>query len=415
MSKSIGALESAKFNTGMREFVGLVAALMALNALAIDIMLPALPHIGDALNIVEENQRQWIITSYLLGFGAAQLIWGTLADRYGRRPILLICLTSYIIFSIASALAESFAIMMAARVLQGVASAAARVLAVSIVRDRYSGRQMARIMSLSFIIFLAVPILAPSIGQIIMLIAPWRWIFGVLGIWSTIVLIWVALRLPETLHPEYRRPITPGRWLEAWRLVIRQRMSLGYTIALTLLVGSLFGFINSAQQIFFDVFKAPEMFTLIFACVAGTMAFASFVNSRIVERLGTRKVSHWALICFVLLASVHAAIAGLGFENIWSFSLFQAAMMGCFGLSSANFGAMAMEPVGAVAGTAASLQGFISTVGGTLLGFAIGQQFDGTTVPVAFGYAILGLLTLLTVFITEKGRLFQPSHKSAET
>src|SRR3546814_67114 len=291
MVGSIAQPKVTDFKIGFREFVGIVAALMALNALAIDVMLPALPEIGEALNIVEENQRQWIITSYLLGFGSAQLVWGTLADRFGRRPILLVCLSSYVLFSAASAFADSFALMMVARVLQGIAAAAARVLAVSIVRDRYSGRQMARVMSLSFIVFLGVPILAPSIGQLILLIAPWRWIFGILGGTGMIVLIWTAWRLPETLHPEYRLPITPQRWFGAWRMVIGQCMSIGYTVALALLVGSLFGFINSAQQIFFDVFHQPKLFTLVFAGVAGSMAIASFVNSHIVERLGTRMVS----------------------------------------------------------------------------------------------------------------------------
>ena len=411
MSANMSLSRPSQKEIGFREFVGLVAALMAMNALAIDAMLPALPQIGEALGIVEENQRQWVVTAYLLGFGFAQILWGTLSDRFGRRPILIVCLFFYIVFSAASALSDSFTMLMVARVLQGVASAAARVLAVSIVRDRYSGRQMARVMSLSFIVFLAVPILAPGVGQLILFVAPWQWIFGVLGIFGAIVLVWAFWRLPETLHPEYRQQITPKRWLSAWRAVVTDRMSVGYSTALALLTGSLFGFINSVQQIFYDIFKAPHSFPLVFAGVAGSMAVASFVNSRIVERLGTRRVSHWALIGFVVVASAHALVARSGVETMLTFSLFQAAMMCCFGLASANFGAMAMEPLGKVAGTASSVQGFYTTIAGSLLGFVIGQQFDGTTVPVTTGFAILGALALLTVFIAEGGKLFQPHHE----
>lgn len=393
---------------GNRAFIGLVAALMAINALSIDIMLPALPDIGRSLQIMEANQRQWVISAYLLGFGAAQLIYGPLSDRHGRRPVLLISLGMFALTSLAATFASNFEEMMIARVLQGVAAAATRVLAVSIVRDCYSGRRMARIMSLSFIIFLAVPILAPSFGQLILLVAPWPWIFAALAFFGAILGAWTALRLPETLHPEYRAPISPRALLRATGRVLGTRVSLGYTIASTLLFGCLLGFINSSQQIFATTFRAPHLFTTIFALAAGAMAVASYANSRIVERLGSRLVSHMALIAFILVALANLAFALGGHQTIWTFSILQAAMMACFGLSASNFGAMSMEPMGAIAGTAASIQGFVSTVGGTLIGALIGQRFDGTTVPVTLGYAMLGLLALLAVFITERGQLFRP-------
>jgi len=399
---------------GFREFVGLIAAMMAVNAVAIDVMLPAMPQIGNALGIVDANQRQWIITAYMLGLGGAQLFYGSLADRFGRKPVLLIALSLYALFSFVAAFASSFALMIAARSLQGAASAAMRVLSISIVRDCYSGRQMARVMSLSFIIFMAVPILAPSIGQIVLLLAPWRWIFGVLGIFGSVVALWSALRLPETLHPEYRVPITFSRLGDAARKVLTDRTSVGYSAAMTLLVGGLFGFINSVQQIFFDVFHAPHLFTIIFALVAASMAVASFINSRIVERLGTRCVSHAAMFGFVFFAVVHLMLALAGMENIWTFAVVQAAMMGCFGLSSANFGSMAMESLGEVAGMASSIQGFITTVGGALIGILIGQQFNGTTVPVYMGFSVLGVLTIIIVLITEKGRLFVAHHPAVK-
>jgi DHA1 family bicyclomycin/chloramphenicol resistance-like MFS transporter len=393
---------------GSRAFIGFVAALMAINALSIDIMLPALPDIGRSLEIVEANQRQWVISSYMLGFGVAQLVYGPLSDRHGRRPILMVSLVLFVLTSLAATFASSFEGMMVARVLQGVAAAATRVLAISIVRDCYSGRRMARIMSLSFIVFLAVPILAPSIGQLILLVAPWPWIFAVLGLFGAAVLVWTALRLPETLHPEYRRPMSLRIVLQGARKVLGTRASLGYNLASTLMFGSLLGFINSSQQIFATTFGAPHLFTTIFAAAASAMAVASYVNSRIVERLGSRRISHGALIGFIAVALIHLAIALSGHETIWTFSILQAVLMGCFGLSASNFNAMAMEPMGAIAGTAASIQGFVSTVGGTLIGAVVGQSFDGTTVPVSLGYVVLGVLTLLAVFITERGRLFRP-------
>lgn len=404
---------SARAEIGFKEFVSMIALVMAVNALAIDTMLPALPEIGDAIGIPTESGRQWIVTSYLLGFGGAQLIFGTLSDRFGRRPILLLGLVGYFVFSVMSALAGSFEAMMVARVAQGICAAATRVLAISIVRDRFAGRQMARVMSLVFIVFLAVPIIAPSLGQLIMVFLPWRWIFGMLAIYSAAVFVWVMMRLPETIHPEDRRPISPKSVGNAMRLTLTNRYAVGYMAAVTFMFGGMFGYLNSAQQIFADVFAIPQLFPSIFALIAGALGVASLVNSRIVERVGMRVVSHWALVAYLGVAALHLAVALLGFENIWTFVILQAAMMFCFGLMGANFNALAMEPLGHVAGTASSIQGFTTTTFGALLGFLVGQQFDGTTVPLTMGFLVLGLIALAAVVITEKGKLFRPSPANA--
>lgn len=391
---------------GFRQFVALVAALMAINALAIDAMLPALGQIGAALGLAAANQRQWIVTAYLLGFGGAQIVYGTLADRYGRKPVLILALAVYILASLAAALTRNFDVMMAARVIQGIGAAGTRVLAVSIVRDRFEGRQMARVMSLAFIVFLGVPIFAPSIGQLIMLVAPWRAIFLGLALFGAAVLIWVARRLPETLRPADRRPIEFSRIIDAAARTLSSRVSLGYTCALTVVMGGMFGFINSAQQIFASVFHAPRLFTLVFAGIAGTIAVASLINARLVDRLGTRLLSHAALFGFIAIAICHASYACSGHETLLSFALLQAALMFCFGLMMGNFGAMSMEPLGHIAGSAASIQGCLSTVGAALIGFAVGQSFDGTTVPLTLGFSVCGLLALAAVLFAEGGRLF---------
>ena len=338
---------------GFPEFVCMIALMMALNALAIDSMLPALPDIGNALGVTRENDRQWVITAYLLGFGGAQILYGPLADRFGRKPVLLIGVGVYVLFGVLAAFAPTFDTLILARVGQGLGSAATRVLAVSIVRDRYEGRTMARVMSLSFLVFLGVPIIAPSLGQLILMVGEWREIFGVLALSGAALLIWTGLRLPETLHPEDRLPISVSRLADAYRQVLTSRIGMGYTLAMTAITGALFGFINSSQQIFFDIFKAPTLFPMIFAAIAGGIAVASILNARLVVKLGSRLISHTALIGFTLCGVIHSLVALSGHETIWTFAVIQALTMFCFGFIAGNFGAMAMEPMGHIAGTAA--------------------------------------------------------------
>ena len=402
--------EPAAKGPGFPEFVCLIAMLMALNALAIDAMLPALPDIGTALGVVSDNSRQWVITAYLLGFGSAQIVYGPLADRYGRKPVLIGGLLIYVVFAVACAFAPTFEMLIAARVATGVGAAATRVLAVSIVRDRYSGRTMARVMSLSFLVFLGVPILAPTVGQLILNVAPWRWIFGVLAVFGSGVLLWAALRLPETLHPQDRLPINTARIAGAFREAVTNRLSIGYTLAMTCITGALFGFINSSQQIFYDVFKAPELFTTVFAAIAGGIAVASLLNARLVEALGSRLISHTALLGFIAMGVIHSGINLSGHESIWTFAILQALTMFCFGFIAGNFGSMAMEPMGHIAGTASSAQGFISTIFGSLLGFGIGQSFNGSATPMALGFTVMGVSALVFVLIAERGHLFKAKH-----
>lgn len=392
---------------GFRAFVALIASMMAINALSIDAMLPALPEIGEALGIRSENSRQWIVTAYLLGFGAAQLVYGPLSDRYGRKRVLVAGLASYVVFTAIAAFANSLETMIAARALQGVGAASTRVLAISIVRDCYSGRRMARVMSLTFIVFLAAPIVAPTLGQAIILVAPWPWIFGALGLFGAVIAALVALRLPETLRPENQRPISIAGVLGGFRLALTTRMAVGYMLASTCIIGALFGFITSAQQVFADALDADQWFAGVFALVAVFMAFSALLNSRIVERLGTRRVSHTALLGFIAFAAAHAAVALSGHESLASFIVLQSGMMFCFGLVGSNFGALAMEPLGHIAGTASSVQGLVTTVGGALIGFVIGQQFDGTVAPLTLGFTACGVGALVAVLITEKGRLFR--------
>ena len=384
---------------GMREFVALMAALMASNALAIDSMLPALPAIGDSLGVGEENRRQLVITSYLLGFGVAQLIYGPLSDRYGRKGLLVISLAFYGVFALLAGIASSFTLLLAARGMQGVAAAATRVLVVAVIRDRYQGSGMARIMSIVMIVFMIVPVLAPTFGQGVLAIATWRHIFIVLGVYGAVLALWILVRLPETLPTERRRPLSVKAISAAAWETIRVRQSIGNTLAQTMLMGALFAFINSIQQIVFDVFRRPEMIGIVFACIAGPMAFSSYANSKLVMRFGSKRLLLIALSAFTLVAFVHLLAAeSVARESIWMFVAMQAATMSFFGLIGANSGALAMEPLGHIAGTASSVQGVIATIGGAVIGYLIGQQFDGTTLPFLIGFTSCGAIALAIAF-----------------
>jgi MFS transporter, DHA1 family, multidrug resistance protein len=391
---------------GFTEFVTLAAAMMSTQAIAIDAMLPALPTIVQALQVTDANHGQWIVTAYVVGLGFGQLVWGLISDRFGRRPILIGGLALYVLAAILCGLAGSFTSLLVWRAIHGVAAASV-VVTRSVIRDLYSGRHMARVMSLTFVVFLMVPVVAPSLGQLLLLIAPWRYIFIVCGGFASFVWLWALLRLPETLHPEYRLILTRPHIVGAARLVLGNRTSLFYTLALTVMFGSLLAYVGMVQQIFGEVFKRASLMPTMFALCAITMGCASFLNSRIVERIGMRRISHLALLIFIFVTALHAAIALLGLERIWTFVLLQAVTMACFSLSVSNFGAMAMEPVGAVAGIGASLQGFISTFGGALVGAAIGRQFQDSTLPLAAGALCCGLLSLLFVLLAENGRLFR--------
>ncbi len=227
--------------------------------------------------------------------------------------------------------------------------------------------------------------------------------------------MWTLTRLPETLHPEDRSPISLGAVTHAFDLIVHSRVTVGYVLAMTMVMGGLFGFINSAQQVFADAFDAEELFTLIFAMIAVFMAASSLLNARVVEKLGMRRVSHAALFGYCAVTVVHAAVVLADAENIWTFSALQGAMMFFFGLMVSNFNSMAMEPVGHIAGTASSVLGFVSTAGGALLGFALGQHFDGTTLPLTMGFVMLSLAAVAFVLIAERGRLFSADVSVSDT
>jgi DHA1 family bicyclomycin/chloramphenicol resistance-like MFS transporter len=388
------------------EFIALMAAMMALNALAIDVMLPALPYMGEALGVESENERQFVISAYMLGFGVAQLAFGPLSDRFGRRAPLLIGIAVYIVAAFAAAFSPTFAVLLALRFTQGMGAAGTRVIATSMVRDLYSGRAMAEVMSLTFMVFMAIPVIAPGIGQVLLLTGPWQYIFFFMAGLAAVFGLWGLLRLPETLPIANRRPLTFKGVFDGFVIVCTNRAAFSYGLAGMFLFAALFGFISTSQQIYVEIYDLGVYFPVAFAAMAGLMAVSSFLNSRIVARYGMRRLSHFALLVYTGMAAVLLTLSMAGFMPLWLFFSLLSVIMFMFGWAASNMNSLSMEPLGAVAGTASSVFGFIQTVGGALIGSFIGQQFDGTVVPVATGYFAMGTLAIVCVLVAERGRLF---------
>lgn len=395
-----------KFALGFKEFVALIAALMSVNALSIDPMLPALPAIGETLGIPHANDRQWIITSYFIGLGLGSLIYGPLSDRFGRKKVMAIALSLFLVSTAFCALSQSFTMMLASRFAAGFFAASSRVIAISIVRDRFQGDQMARIMSLIFIVFMIVPVLAPAFGQAVLLIAPWRWIFGALLILGLVIVAWMMIRMPETLDPANRVEIGFDDLRNTLTSVVTHRSAFGYMLASGIVMGGLVGFITSVQQIFFDIFHREELFALAFAGIASFMGIGSFLNSHLVERVGARRLSQGSLIALILISGCHALYAWAGLETVVSFIAFQSATMLSFAFTGSNFGAISMEPFARGAGMASSFQAGLTTILSALLGAYIGAQFNGTTLPLALGFFGYGAVALLVVAYAERWKLF---------
>lgn len=398
--------------TSFAEFVALMALLMALTALSIDIMLPGLPQISEYFALAHPNDQQLVVTSYLVGLAAGQLVFGPLSDRFGRKPILLTGLAMFIVGSLGAVLAEDFTYLFLARSVQGFGAASPRVISVAVIRDLFSGWQMARVTSLVMVVFIVVPVIAPSIGQLLLHVGPWPLMFYFLLAVGITSFIWAGFRLPETRGggqaPASRAPRAGQARAavgigSALRWTLTSPQTVGYTIATGFLFGCLMAYINSAQQIFVEVYGLGATFPIVFGAVAGVQALAALTNAHLVQRHGMRRVSHIALVAFCS-SSLLLLVAAQFQPPLLVFAVLVATAFYSFGLIVPNFNAIAMQPMGAVAGTASSFIGFYTTAAGAIFGWMIGAYFDGSVKPLAMGFALLSIASLVTVLAVEGRR-----------
>ncbi|MBN2907241.1 MAG: multidrug effflux MFS transporter [Rhodobacteraceae bacterium] len=371
------------------EFVAMIAMLFATIAFSIDAMLPALPQIGAELTPDNLNHAQFIITSFMLGIGVGTLISGPLSDSYGRKPVILGGAALYIAGAALAGLAQSLELVLIGRVIQGLGAAGPRVVALAVVRDLFSGREMARIVSIVMMIFTLLPALAPSIGAGIITFLGWRGIFAVFIAFSVLSVGWFSLRQAETLPPERRRPMRVTPLLDAAREVVRDPVARIATLVQTLIFSVLFMFLSSTQQVFDIHFGRGDSFPLWFGFIAVIAGSASFLNAVLVGRLGMRFLIRTTLIVQVGLSGAMMVLAWTGALPGWAefpaFVVWQITIFGMLGLTIGNLNALAMEPLGHIAGMAASIIGALSTVGSVILAAPVGQAFDGSLRPLTTG------------------------------
>ena len=388
-----------KTDPSFAEFVILVSMMMSLTALSIDAILPALSQIGSDLNVQNANDRQLVVSMIFLGLAFGQLFFGPLSDKTGRKPAIYAGYGLFIAGSLLSIFSVSFSMMLFGRLLQGAGVSAPRAVTLALVRDQYEGRAMARVMSFVMTVFILVPMIAPIMGQTILLFSGWRSIFGVFVLLAAFTLLWFALRMPETLAPEDRAPFSLERIIGATREILRTRIALGYTVTAGLVSSAHLGYLNSAQQVFQEQYTLGELFPLFFAVTAFSIGLASFLNARLVVRFGMRLLVRWALLVIfgLSIAIFGVALLSAGQPPLWFFMVYLMLVFFCIGILFGNMNALAMEPLGHIAGIGAAVVGSLSTLISVMLGTMIGRSYNGTILPLVAGIAILTGLALVVV------------------
>lgn len=392
------------------EFIALVALAMSLVAMSIDSMLPALGDIAADLGARDPNDRQLVLTAFFAGLTVGLLVYGPISDSAGRKPAMYAGVGLFILGGLICAVTSDFTLMIAGRVLQGFGAAGPRIVAIAMVRDLHGGRSMARVMSFVMAIFILVPILAPSIGQAILFVAPWRAIFYALAGVGLLYFAWFALRQPETHPPESRAPFSAAAILKAAGETFTNPITLGYMVATGLIFGAFISYLGTSQQIFQEQYGLGNLFPVFFGILAAGIGAASIVNARLVMRIGMRMLSKWALRASCLLSFGFLAVAWLlgGHPPL---PPFMAYMILCFfsnGLLFSNYNALAMEPMGHIAGVAAAVTGAVSTLVALVTGSLIGRAYDGTVIPLIAGFALLGLGALIVTEWAERNRTAIP-------
>ncbi len=387
------------------EFVTMLAMMISILALSIDAILPALGQLGKDLSLENPNDAQLVLSAMFLGFAVGQIWAGPMSDSFGRKPVIYLGYVIFIAGCLISMVATEINLMLVGRFLQGLGAAAPRIVSIALVRDGYEGREMARIMSIVMAIFILVPAIAPAIGQGVMLIADWRSIFTLLLVMAVVAFAWFALRQPETLSLEDRRAFSLKNIISGVWEVMQFRIVTGYTIASGIVFGAFLGYLNSAQQIFQTTYHTGELFAVYFGAAALAIGLASVFNSKVVIKLGMRYMTWRALLIMTVISSVFLVVVFLtnGIPNLWLFMTWLLLSFFCCGILFGNFNALAMEPIGHMAGLGAAVVGSLSTLISIPMGWAIGALFTGTVTPLIMGFTVFGILSLLVIWWTERG------------
>ncbi|MBK9124259.1 MAG: multidrug effflux MFS transporter [Chloroflexi bacterium] len=365
--------------------------MMALTALSIDAMLPALPEIGSDLGVANPNDRQQIIVVILAGQAIGQLFFGPLSDKLGRKRAIFGGYALFLAGSLVSALSVNFPMMLLGRAMQGVGTAAPRAISMAIVRDRFEGQRMARVMSFTMAVFILVPMIAPSLGQVLLSIAGWRSIFGFFLAFALFTVLWFAMRIPETLAVERRKPMSIRRIGESVVEIVKIRPAIGFTLTAGMTYGILVSYLNSSQQIFQEQYGLGEAFPLYFAAISLSIGFAALVNARLVMRFGMTTLVTWALALIFGLATTFLVIAAAsnGQPPLWSLMAFMMLAFFCIGILFGNLNTLAMSPLGHMAGVGAAVVGSMTTLVSMMLGAVIGGAYNGTVLPLVIGMVVL--------------------------
>lgn len=399
MQTQLAIATDGRRSIGRIEFIALMALLMSIAALSVDLMLPAMGNIRDEFGLEPDSTAvAGLVTAFILGMALSQIVYGILADRYGRKPLIYAGLAIFLIGATASVFAPSFGFLLVARFVWGLGAAGPRVLTLSIVRDTHEGSEMAKLMSFILAVFVLVPAIAPSIGAVLTDWISWRGAFGFAVVVALIVGVW-SLRLPETLRPENRREIGFRNVIESARIVVTNRVTAMLTLGLSVLFGAFLSYIASSELIFTEVFDSADSFPLIFGGVALVMGVGMLANSWLVGRFGLTTLIHVMVVGYVIAASLLAvlAVSTDGRPGLWAF-VFGLALLVLFqSLLIPNLNTVAMIPMGAVAGIASAIIGTVSTGLAALIGAFIDRLFDGTVTPLSVAFAVAAWLTFLVV------------------
>ena len=390
-----------EYRLGRTELLALISAIMALTAVAIDLMLPAFDDIRDTFDLAEGSaDTGQIVTVYFFGLAIAQMFYGPLADRFGRKPTLYLGIAIYVLGAVASALAPTFGLLLLGRFVWGVGAAGTRVVAMAVVRDRFAGDAMAKAMSQIMVVFMLVPIVAPAVGSAIVSVVPWPGLFWLCVAWALMVLLW-SFRLMETLDPANRRPLNFGAAVSGFVQVARTPVTAGYTISTVFLQAVFIAYLASSEAIISDIFGRREQFALIFGAVAVLFAITVFINGRAVDRFGIERVVTAAFsfilpLCALLVA---VSIIGDGVPEIWLFMPTVGLILSAFMFLLPNLNSAAMTPVGDIAGTASAFTGAARIAGGAALGALISSQVTDSVTPFAIGVATMCFLAAASVWV----------------